>query len=287
MATQRTDPWEKICKEIELPLEPVPFVSGIIPAKVIRKYGDPRLLIPVYSQEELNAKFPFLHSHGLCPFRTGIGQAVLTRAKLFQNLETDTQNRIEIVPPKEQSSDFVSFFLETPRTEAKFLAAALNLGIFHLAFDMKKSSTFSLGLFGKMNLLKFEVYLKDYLEASMHRIGLSNVQFELDLSLEDSRYIYLCEAKRGSARSFSVLQLFYPKMMLQKYAERTGRSIRTFLIDITQPRRLITRYDFFELNFKEQLVANSASIGGSKSVEVRLDEPGTASLDSYSSEKKS
>ena len=60
------DPWEDICREAGL-ADPFPYLSPPIPKEIITKYAprhEPRLVIPIYSVENLKTKFPYLFTHG-------------------------------------------------------------------------------------------------------------------------------------------------------------------------------------------------------------------------------
>ncbi len=78
----KIDPREMICKKARLDPDTLPFVSSVIENKVIREFGEPRFLIPIYSIDQWS-RYPFLKVHGLIPLRVGIGTARLTRARLL------------------------------------------------------------------------------------------------------------------------------------------------------------------------------------------------------------
>lgn len=251
------DPWEDICAEAGL-RSPFPFVSPPISKNLIAKYAprhEPRLIIPIYSKQELERKFPFLYLHHLAPLRIDNGTAVLTKAELFQTLEPIRKDNICLEHDKKRLSS-----LQTEvQTEAKYLAMALHSGVFQDAFSLDSDIRLELGIFGKMNLPSREIHLIDPGEGKQYRVHLSNVQFELDFSLEDDQYIYLIEAKIGkpSAKSFNILQLFYPYALVQDKAQKDKKQVRTFFVNISPGTDHSIDYDFHEYSFTIPFVVNS------------------------------
>ncbi|TMI41036.1 hypothetical protein E6H23_06965 [Candidatus Bathyarchaeota archaeon] len=178
----------------------IPFVSQIISRKVISEFGEPRLLIPIYSNSSLT-RFPFLQKHGLVPLRVGIGTAVLTKAKLFVPIP-ETVDRTVIVTVGRK--DIPASLLVKISTEAKYLSLAFETGVFKAAFDLPDSTRITHGIFGKMNLPKADILLKDK-QGAIFPVNLQNVQLDLDYCIETATDVYLFEAKTDASRSFILL----------------------------------------------------------------------------------
>ena len=84
---------------------------------------------------------------------------------------------------------------------------------FHVqsAFNSRNSENYNLGIYRKINLPSAEIGLIVF-EVNQKFFGLnvSNVQFELDFSLEDKSNTFITEAKVVTVKTFSPLQLFLP-----------------------------------------------------------------------------
>lgn len=269
--TRTEDPWEKICNEINFKDELNWFVTPPIRRSVISKFGVPSKLIPIYSEEELRHNHPFLYDRNLTPFRIGRGDAVLTKANLFQDISPVlTNNQATIEVPKHDTKGTQSFLYFIPNTEAKYLTLAFNLGVFDKSFNNATAPKLKLGNFGKFTLKRTTVNLLDTHNDTVFPISISNVQFELDFSLENDDSIFLIEAKKGRRKSFSALQLFYPNIMMQEYAFQTGKKIRNILVDIQTPSVGTIKYRLIEFDFLRKTVPNSIHFKKESSVKVDL-----------------
>ena len=157
------------------------FVSPPIDQEIIKRFGDPRLLIPIYSKSSMT-RYPFLLKYNLIPFRIGIGKAVFTRAKLFIDLpESASEPPILLTFDKKTLPVSLQSKIET---EAKYLALGFEATVIRQGLDIQPESRISLGLFGKMNLDFAKVSLVDE-QGTDHLLELSNVQFDLDFSVEN------------------------------------------------------------------------------------------------------
>ena len=280
------DPWEDICREAGLG-EPFPYVSNPIPKELIARYAprhEPRLVIPIYSMESMETRFPFLFSHHLTPLRVDNGTAVLTRAELFQTLQP-IRSKTEFLNHIDAHDSYV--YLSDVQTEAKFLALALNCNVLHTAFGLDRKSHLSLGLFGKMNLPERDVYISNpEKNSNLVPVHLSNVQFDLDFSVEDKDTVYLIEAKRGKpkAKSFCILQLFYPYALMHELRkrgrkEKRDKKIRCFFVNIEAKEDYLITYEFHEYSFAAPLVVNSARYERGVVIQLQIGEYENARLE--------
>ncbi|MHB8568492.1 MAG: DUF6997 domain-containing protein [Nitrososphaerales archaeon] len=151
------------------------------------------------------------------------------------------------------------------QTEAKFLGLALNCNVLHLAFGLDQGRKLFLGLFGKMNLPNRDVFTSDLEnEGGLVPVHLSNIQFDFDFSVENEDTVYLVEAKRRKpkAKSFSLLQLFYPYALMHELRKRRRgkqeKNIRCFFVNIETREDHPITYEFHKYSFSAPLVVNSA-----------------------------
>lgn len=261
------DSWEQILARAGIAPEDIGFVSDHIGPEIIREFVEPRLVIPIYSAETYSSRFPFLSKHGLTPLRTGIGTAVLTRANLFLPIIEKADSQLFM----ECNRDSIPLsLLDVPvNTEAKYLALAYESGVFNTAFSLPVDVRAAIGLFGKMNLPKAKILLADD-QGKQYPLHISNVQFDLDFSLETQDCIYLIEAKRGNAKTFSALQLFYPYALFMQINPPLMKTLRTFLLQIDKKTDSRIQYMFHEYSFRIPLVANSSILKQVISVDLKI-----------------
>jgi|GEM_PF-6103143 hypothetical protein len=220
----------------------------------------------------MQRKFSFLSQNHLTPLRVNNGTAVLTRADMFQNLQpirTDT-----IFLDHDIRETLLSSLQVDIQTEAKYLALAFHYGVFQKAFRLDSDRNLYPGLFGKMNLPSTEISIVDCDDGGrQYPIHLSNVQFELDFSMEDDRFIYLIEAKMGrpKAKSFNIQQLFYPYALLQNRAQRDHKEIRAFFVNISPEAGSSIVYDFYEYSFTIPFVVNSIRLELMTRVQLQIE----------------
>lgn len=264
------DPWKKICDDLGISNNIHSFVSQRIPRKIIQRYGRPEKLIPIYTREHLISKHPFLSMNKLTPMRVGKDEAILTKASLIQEIPRYKRNEpLSIKLSGEKEDEAQKFIKYTGDTEAKLLAIAYNHGVFSRAFNNDNSKKYDLGIYGKMNLPKTEIGLVDFEgKEKMYREKISNVQFELDFSFEDESNIFIIEAKIGVAKTFSSLQLFYPYIILKKYALESNKVIRPILLVIQNFSKEEILYRILEYKFKYPDVPNSIDL--KKQINVSL-----------------
>ena len=239
----------------------MPFVSDPIDQETISKFCEPRLLIPIYSHTSMT-RYPFLLKH-----RVGIGRAVLTRAQLFIDLpEMKAGTAVRLSIQKKQLPISLQSNVET---EAKYLSLAFATGVLREGLAIERDSSISLGLFGKMYLGHAEISLVDD-SGKDYSLSLSNVQFDLDLSIETETYIYLIEAKMGKPKTFSALQLFYPLTLMRNAVFEHSKRIHTVLATISKESDSVFSYAFHKYIFKSPKVANSSEFISSNTVELAL-----------------
>lgn len=266
------DPWEQILAKAGIAPESIEFVSEPIGPEIIREFVDPQLAIPIYSTKTYSNRFKFLSKYGLIPLRTGIGTAVLTKANLFLPATEKAAPQLQV--QAEYGKIPVSLSSPPIHTEARYLAMAYETGVFNAAFFLPPSNKPKLGLFGKMNLPRAEIKLADD-KGRIYPLNISNVQFDLDFSLETLDSVYLIEAKMGRAETFSALQLFYPYVLLAQL--NSEKEIRTFLLEIDMRSESVMQYRFHEYCFRTPFVANSGELKQVVSVELKI----SNSLDVY------
>lgn len=250
MAKSKEDAWQKILDKKGIDPKKIQFVSSPINRDAMREFAEPRLIIPIYSREARLSKFPFLSEQNLTPIRTGIGTAVLTKADIFLPLDSPVDERKVITYDRNKIPRSLDIEINT---EARFLALAYETGVFNAAFGLSSETRPKLGLMGKMNLHQADLSLIDQNQQS-HSLAVSNVQFELDFSLETEDAVYLIEAKQGKPRSISALQLVYARAMFGRDFEK---KIRTFVVLIKSvPEKGVT-YTFHEFSFGTPLAINT------------------------------
>lgn len=259
----KEDPWMKICDDIGISSDMNWFVSKTISREVIMKYGRPEKLIPIYNREQL-LRHPFLYINKLTPIRVGKGEAILTKAPIIQSIPRSSQsNNVSITLPKKKEHELKKFSKLTSNTEAKLLSIAYNYGVFNRVFNDCNCWTYNLGLFGKLNLPRGYIGLIDFEgNKQFYQLEVNNVQFELDFSLEDEANIFVIEAKAGETQTFSILQLYYPYIYLEKYASESGKMVRPILIDMRYSSNGKIDYKILEFGFNKSNVLNSIYLKG-------------------------
>lgn len=264
-----TDPWKKICDDLGISDGIDWFVSPTISSETIGNYGRPEKLIPIYTRQQ-HRKHSFLFTNKLIPIRVGKGDAVLTKASLIQDVPRSIQNDSFSIKLSDKKSDAVQKFTRlTSDTEAKLLSIAYNHGVFSRAFNNSESWDYDLGIYGKMNLPKTEIGLVDFEgNKQFYGLSISNVQFELDFSLEDESNIFIIEAKVGAAKTFSSLQLFYPHLFLEDYAFESGKKIRPILLLMQNFSKEKIDYKILEYGFRRSNVPNSLYLKGETNVSL-------------------
>lgn len=259
------DPWERILARAGIAPESIGFVSDPIGPEIIGEFVDPQRAIPIYSAKTYSNSFKFLSKHGLTPLRVGIGTAVLTKANLFLSTAEKAASQLQVQAEHDEIP--VSLASTPVDTEARYLALAYETGVFNAAFSLAPDNKPKLGLFGKMNLPRAQIKLADD-KGRIYPLNISNVQFDLDFSLETPDSVYLIEAKMGRVETFSALQLFYPYVLLAQLNSK--KEIRTFLLEIDKQSESVIQYRFHEYCFRTPFVANSGELKQVISVDLKI-----------------
>ena len=212
--------------------------------------------IPIYKKEDLS---DFLVKNNLMPIRCGQGEFFFFKGEVFFDLSKIKFNDINI---KEllQIESFIPLTLKDfQKNENAYLNKALAIGIINHFIDSEQLSVFKQELnnlnyrrllYGQFGKIKTNIELEFKTTHGTKKIN-KGFQFEIDLVLENRDEIIIFEAKQGlkSRTTFSLLQLYYPLIYLNKITNNK-KKIRTIFIDIVSDTNHNEIYNLIEFNFR-------------------------------------
>jgi len=222
-------------------------------SKLLNK-AKPGNWIPIYKKEDLS---DYLIENNLMPIRCGQGEFFFFKGEVFYNLTNIKFVNISIKKLKQIDSFIPLTLKDFHKNENAYLNKALAIGVINNFIDNDNLSVFKqqlkyktnrrllYGQFGKIKT-NFELEFK-----TTHGIKKINkgFQFEIDLVLENEDEIIIFEAKQGlkSRKTFSLLQLYYPLIYLNKITNGK-KKIRTVFIDVISNNK-DEIYKLTEFNF--------------------------------------
>lgn len=208
--------------------------SNAFSAKILNK-PKPGNWIPIYNRDDLS---PYLLENNLMPIRCGQAEFFFFKGDVFFDLST-----VEFLEKKltdlTQIDDFIPLTLQDfHKNENAYLNKALAIGVINDFIDSKKLTVFKKQLnyrrllYGQFGKIKTNFNLEFITKHGTKQIN-KGFQFEIDLVLENKDEIIIFEAKQGFVpkKTFSLLQLYYPLIYLNKITDNK-KKIRTVFIDI-------------------------------------------------------
>jgi len=233
--------------------------KNLIYAKDLGK-DKPGSWIPIYSKKDLP---DFFILNKIYPIRSGQAAFFFYKGEIFLNIKDikfDEITKNNIMPLE----DFIPKSLEVKfqRNENAYLNKAVALGIINHFIDIyeplnilkteiktKKYTRLLYGQFGKIKLIDPLIFKT----TKGNKVIEPGFQFEIDLVLENSKELFIIEAKCGEKEreNFSLLQLYYP-LIYFKSLIKNGKRLRTIFIDIVETYNK-EYYKILEINFENDL----------------------------------
>ena len=223
--------------------------------------------IPVYKKEDLSK---YLIENKLIPIRCGQGEFFFYRGDIFYELNQLEFVKIDIKYLKKIDTFIPLTLKEFHKNENAYLNKALAIGIINNFVDSDNLTVFKKELYhknyrrllyGQFGKIKTTFDLEFKTTYGLKKIN-KGFQFEIDLVLENEDEIIIFEAKQGlkQRENFTLLQLYYPLIYLDKITNSQKR-IRTIFIDIISNNNheiyKLIEFDFQNLEFNNYKVIQS------------------------------
>ncbi|ADN10047.1 DUF6997 domain-containing protein [Sulfurimonas autotrophica] len=208
--------------------------------------------IPLYKREDLS---DYLVQNDLMPIRCGQGEFFFFKGNIFYNLDEVEFLKINL-EYLTQIDTFIPLTLKDfHKNENAYLNKALAIGIINDFIDSDNITVFQQQLnyrrllYGQFGKIKTNFELEFKTTFGIKKIN-KGFQFEIDLVLENEDEIIIFEAKQGlkSRKTFTLLQLYYPLIYLNKITNNK-KKIRTIFIDIISHATKSEVYKLVEFNF--------------------------------------
>ncbi len=175
---------------------------------------DPGKMIPNYSKKEIP---PILVKHNLELLRSGKGTCILTKTGQNRNLSS-LFPEFPIIESQYQGPPFAPISPDSVLVQPKLINEESGL---HLADRTGIINAFLVETISPYQIFSNSGRLRTNVEGEVwlghEKVKISSTQMECDAILESEHSIVAVEVKRGLQKSFSIHQLVFPLLLIQKH----------------------------------------------------------------------